>query len=96
MNGFDMRKVLISFFVSNPSVLMAVDFLWQRGSQAPNIILLVVFTGIHAYFLYAQNSFLVGTINLTAVTLLISIQLGWLLFPPRNTSSMNLAEAKHG
>ncbi|NTV36666.1 MAG: PAS domain S-box protein, partial [Anaerolineaceae bacterium] len=54
-------------------------YVHKRGPQIQNVIILIVFTLVHAYFTYVQVSLTARNINITAATLLIMAQAAWLM-----------------
>lgn len=54
-------------------------FVQKKNSQIPNIVLLVIFVGIHSYFTFVQPNLELRNLNVSLGLLIISFQCMWLM-----------------
>lgn len=56
-----------------------LHFVEKKSTQIPNIVLLVIFTGIHFYFTFVQFNLELRNLNVSLGLLIISFQCMWLM-----------------
>jgi PAS domain S-box-containing protein len=68
-------------------------FVGRKSSQIHNILLFVIFLGVHFYFIFGQNNLDARTLNISAALLIVCIQCAWLMLRRAGRSRTRMTRA---